>query len=496
MDESIATIIASVLGVLFTGGLWLADRMFLRRRRLTYRVVSDGPVDLTPSVRDFADLKVTLHLGEEEIPEPSLALLRIRNTGIEALESRHFDHRVRFRFNGRAVVGHAVSEPGEPALADALNGTGDGNDRITVSDDAKELILPRFLFNRGQQFALQVLLSGPSDGSPGVTHRGAVESGAIVRDLTKAGRPSRRMLLYSGLALLTAVATTSVWILFPGKAGTPCVAGEIEIAGSSAFAPVVRTVADAYEKECGKASIEVRGIGSFAGISRLNSDPRQARSRLAMSDDKQAAGTYPTLNPWPVGTTVFVVVVHKSTGVKNLTRQQLQQIYSGAFTNWSEVGGENKSIKLIGRNSQSGTRRIFEQEVLGAEEPPYTSDDCHTKRRAESPVVRCEQVDTKALLEAVDQTEGAIGYAELAGLQGNTDLLNVGYVDLDGYGPDAKYIAQQKYRFWAVAYFYTYGLPEKGTLAEFFIRHMTSEPTRRLLAQKGYSTLCGPTPCV
>ena len=133
-------------------------------------------------------------------------------------------------------------------------------------------------------------------------------------------------------------------------------------------------------------------------------------SSRALKDEETAAGL--------VGTTValdgIAVIVNADSKVSDLTVEQIAQIFTGAITDWSEVGGDAGTISCIGRAAGSGTRDGFETIT-------DTKDTC---------VLAQELTSTGAVIEAVKGNPNAIGYASLSAVEGQEGIkaLTVGGV--------------------------------------------------------------------
>ena len=110
----------------------------------------------------------------------------------------------------------------------------------------------------------------------------------------------------------------------------------------------------------------------------------------------------------------LVFIVNQDNPVDNLTTEQIQKIYSGEITNWSEVGGEAGTISCIGREAGSGTRDGFESIT-------NTKDACKLDQ---------ELTSTGGVIEAVAGNPNAIGYASLSAVEGKDTIkaLTVGGV--------------------------------------------------------------------
>jgi ABC-type phosphate transport system substrate-binding protein len=128
------------------------------------------------------------------------------------------------------------------------------------------------------------------------------------------------------------------------------------------------TLGEQYEQECPGASVDYTPTSSTLGTARLaRIDSAEAPHRLAMSDGQAlAADGQPGLEGHRVAILVFAVVVNDQVNahVKDLTKAQLQSIFTGEYTNWNRiVPGFDMPIHVIGRNSASGTRHAFESKM-------------------------------------------------------------------------------------------------------------------------------------
>ena len=85
-----------------------------------------------------------------------------------------------------------------------------------------------------------------------------------------------------------------------------------------------------------------------------------------MSDGPAPAeSTYRPLNGKPIAIIIVAVAVNKGVGLRDLTAADIQRMYNGTYTNWSQLKGTDLPIRLIGREFGSGTRRAFDADVLG-----------------------------------------------------------------------------------------------------------------------------------
>ena len=116
-------------------------------------------------------------------------------------------------------------------------------------------------------------------------------------------------------------------------------------------------LAEEYNKTHADNYIAVQGIGSTAGITMVNkgvSDLGMSSRRL--TDQEQTDD----LTVKPIAYDGLAVVVNRSNGLANITREQLFDIYKGKITNWKEIGGADQPIAVVTREASSGSRYSFE----------------------------------------------------------------------------------------------------------------------------------------
>ncbi len=134
-------------------------------------------------------------------------------------------------------------------------------------------------------------------------------------------------------------------------------AEKITIGGSTTVAPIMLAIQEQYENELGLSlSITATGSGDGASGALNGTIDLGMMSREPKSSE---AG----LTTYVIALDGVVVAVDKDAGVSNLTLDQINKIYSGEYTNWDQVGGNNLIIKPMVREANSGTRSCFEEFV-------------------------------------------------------------------------------------------------------------------------------------
>ncbi|MDE1312283.1 phosphate ABC transporter substrate-binding protein [Vibrio aestuarianus] len=131
----------------------------------------------------------------------------------------------------------------------------------------------------------------------------------------------------------------------------------ISAVGSSSVTPLMEVFSETYMKKNSDVFIEVQGPGSSAGIKAAKNGSADIgmSSRSLKESEKEAS-----LVEEVVARDGIAVVVHPSNKVKGLTAEQVSEIYKGEISNWKQVGGEDKPIVAITRDTASGTRGAFE----------------------------------------------------------------------------------------------------------------------------------------
>jgi len=140
--------------------------------------------------------------------------------------------------------------------------------------------------------------------------------------------------------------------------GKPTEAGLI-VAGSTSVQPFAEALAEAYAHIDSKLTIDVQGGGSSAGVKSAQTQTADiGMSSRNLKDEEKSL--------WHVEIAKdgLAVIINPDNEITSLTLQQVQDVYSGVITNWSQLGGHNAKIHIIAREEGSGTRSAFESLVM------------------------------------------------------------------------------------------------------------------------------------
>ena len=185
--------------------------------------------------------------------------------------------------------------------------------------------------------------------------------------------------------------------------------GNVAAGGSTSMKNVIAALTEGFAEVEPGVTVSYDPTGSGAGITGAADKTLDiGLSSRALKDDEKAdvEGTTIALDG-------IAIIVNNASKVEDLTVDQLKQMFTGEITNWSEVGGDDGEIVLIGREAGSGTRDGFESIV-------DVKDSCKYAQ---------ELTATGAVISAVEANPLAIGYASLSAVGDNVKMVTVGGVE-------------------------------------------------------------------
>ena len=231
--------------------------------------------------------------------------------------------------------------------------------------------------------------------------------------------------LIAGVAIVAAAtgcsgtATSSVSGTDSSAAGTSAseasststeeLSGTLSMNGSTSMEKVIKAVNGAFMEKNKGVTVNLNLTGSGTGIQEASEGKCDIGNSSRKLKDEEAE----KLDATVVGLDGIALVVNPANKLEDITLRDLAKVYSGEITNWKELGGDDKSIVVIGREDGSGTRDGFESIVMGDKEPKYAQ----------------ELESTGSVINAVATTDGAIGYASLANVDETVKALKVGGVE-------------------------------------------------------------------
>lgn len=247
--------------------------------------------------------------------------------------------------------------------------------------------------------------------------------------------------------------------------------GSITASGSTALQPLAAAAADMFMQKNTKAQINIQGGGSGTGLSQVASGAVQiGNSDLPAEDKIKDANIVKELVDHKVCAIGFAMVVNKDVKVDSLTKQQIQDIFTGKITNWKEVGGEDLKIEVINRGASSGTRATFVKTVMEG------------KKEAEG--LGTVQDSSGAVQKSIEATKGSISYLALSYFVKEEAKQGMKLLNIDGVESTTENISAGKYPFWSFEHMYTKGEPTGLTKA--YLDYMLSDDVKAVIEKQGY----------
>jgi phosphate transport system substrate-binding protein len=249
-----------------------------------------------------------------------------------------------------------------------------------------------------------------------------------------------------------------------------------KVKGSDTCLPLTQKEAEEYMKKNPGSSIMVTGGGSGVGLSALQSgttDIAQSSRKMKMDEKMKLQDAGKAFTEKIIAYDALAVILNPSNKVNQLTREQLEAIYTGKITNWKEVGGDDMPIVLYSRETSSGTYEFFREHVL------------NKKNFAPSALL---MPATGAIVQSVSQTKGAIGYVGLAYLESDIKPIKVSYDAGKTYvAPSVDNARNKSYPITRPLYYYYLNSAEK--VVKPFVDFVLSPEGQKIVGEIGFVPL-------
>ncbi len=221
----------------------------------------------------------------------------------------------------------------------------------------------------------------------------------------------------------TAAQTTAA----PQTEATAALSGTVATDGSTSMEKVIGALGEAFMEANSGVNFTYNPTGSGSGITAVSEGRCDiGLSSRALKDSEVASGLVGTVLAYDG----IAMIVNPANTVEDLDIETIAKIYTGEITNWSEVGGADAEIVLVGREAGSGTRSGFE-------ELTETVDKCKYRQ---------ELTSTGDVITAVAQNPDAIGYASLASVKDSVKALKVaGVTPSEETVKDGTYLIQRPF---------------------------------------------------
>ncbi len=138
---------------------------------------------------------------------------------------------------------------------------------------------------------------------------------------------------------------------------------KVTVSGSTSVGPAMELIAESYEANNEGVSVEIQQLGSSAGVKNaIDGVSEIGMASRDLKEEEKEAG----LTETEMAIDAIALITNVNNPVKDLTKEQIKDIYTGKVTNWKEVGGNDAPIVVVSREDGSGTRGAFE-EIIGYE---------------------------------------------------------------------------------------------------------------------------------
>lgn len=238
---------------------------------------------------------------------------------------------------------------------------------------------------------------------------------------------------------------------------------QVNVIGSTTVLPIAQAAADEFNSANNSKGLHVlvQGGGSSAGIEAVSTGRAQiGTSSRELKPEEAGLG----LTDIPVAVDVIAVIVNPANPVKSITLNELRDIYTGAVSNWKQVGGFDEPISPVNRDEASGTREAFSKMVLQGRsfDPRFAA-----------------QPGTGVVRAAVAGSRDAIGYISLGYV--TKDVKPLG---LDGVSPTIDNVKAKRYKLWRTLHFLVKGKPSRATQA--YIDYVLSAKVQAEIVSKAF----------
>lgn len=249
-----------------------------------------------------------------------------------------------------------------------------------------------------------------------------------------------------------------------------------KIKGSDTMLPLSQKEAESFMKANASETVTVTGGGSGVGISSLlegTTDIAQLSRRIKFDEKQKLQEKGKSVKEIIAAYDALAVIVHPSNKVSELTREQLEGIFTGKITNWKEVGGDDLKIIPYSRETSSGTYEFFKTSAL--------KNKNYMNGIMSMPA-------TGAIIQSVGQTKGAIGYVGLAYLNKDVKAVRISYDNGQSYTePTVAHAKNGAYPI--VRPLYYYYVTNSESKVKPFIDYVLSEKGQKIVSETGFITV-------
>lgn len=268
------------------------------------------------------------------------------------------------------------------------------------------------------------------------------------------------------------------------QAGKGGYTASIQIKGSDTIVNLIQVWAETFVALNPTYNVGVTGGGSGTGFAALMNKTCDIAMSSRVIEDKEAElaaskNVYPV--EYIVGLDGLAILINKNNPVQNLTLDQLRDIFMAKITNWKEVGGEDRKIVILSRESNSGTHMFFKEHVLR---------HGNAKGKEEFAPQALLMPSSQAIYDEVFQNPNALGYVGMGFINDSVKAVSVALNAESGYVyPTPENVMTGNYPISRPLYLYTNGQP-KGVIKE-FIDYALSDEGQKIVLETDFVPLKG-----
>ncbi len=262
------------------------------------------------------------------------------------------------------------------------------------------------------------------------------------------------------MSILASLALVAAMMTGCGSNDANTKGGTVATDGSTSMEKVIGYLSEAYMEENSDVKITYNPTGSGSGIQAVQEgrcDIGLSSRDLKDEEAKELTGTVVAIDG-------IAVIVNPENPITDLTIEQIAGLYKGEITNWSEIGGSDAPVVLIGREAASGTRDGFESIT-------DTEDVCHYTQ---------ELTSTGDVVQTVASNPNAIGYASIASVKDTVKMLSV-----EGVKPTTETIQNGTYKVQRNFVFVTKKNAQMSESTKAFFDFATSSAADSLIEKAG-----------
>lgn len=239
----------------------------------------------------------------------------------------------------------------------------------------------------------------------------------------------------------------------------------VTVAGSTTVLPIAEIAAEKFEAKTGD-QVLVSGLGSSAGIEAVISGTADiASSSRDLTKEEASHELVSTV----IAHDGIAIIVNDANPVRNVTLDQLRDIYAGRISNWKQLGGPDLAIQLVNRDEASGTREAFRSIVMRGVE--------FDRSAAVLP-------GTGQVRDVVSRSKGAIGYISIGFVKSDYATTTVRTLTVNGVEATEDNVSNGTYPISRDLYFFTNGDPQGASYQ--YIKFVLSDQMAKTIEEAGY----------